>query len=64
MKLKLIYTGNPAETQIINADTGESIPNVVSVNVDLDAFGCNALIHVRNIEIDIANAEGILVNDQ
>lgn len=63
MKLKLMYNGNPAETRIINADTGESIPNVVSVHVDLDAFGCNALIEVRGIDIDINNAEGILMHD-
>lgn len=59
MKLKMIYTGRPEETRIVNAETGEPIQNVTSVHIEVDAFGCNALIHVREIEIDIDQAEGM-----
>lgn len=59
MKLKMIYTGNPQETQIVNAETGEPIDNIISVNIDVDAFGCNAIIQVREIELDLNNVEAI-----
>lgn len=59
MKLKMIYTGRPEETQIVNAETGEPIENIVSVNIDIDAFGCNAILHVRELQIDIDNVEAI-----
>ena len=59
MKLKMIYTGNPQETQIVNAETGKPIDNIISVNIDVDAFGCNAIIQVREIELDLNNVEAI-----
>jgi len=60
MKLKMIYTGNPQETKIVNAETGEPIENIVSVSLEVDAYGCNAILHVREMQLDINNAEGIV----
>lgn len=60
MKLKMIYTGNPQETKIVNAETGDSIENIVAVSLEVDAYGCNAILHVREMQLDINNAEGIV----
>ncbi len=60
MKLKMIYTGNPQETKIVNAETGEPIDNIVAVSLEVDAYGCNAILHVREMQLDINNAEGIV----
>lgn len=60
MKLKMIYTGNPQETKIVNAETGELIDNIVAVSLEVDAYGCNAILHVREMQLDINNAEGIV----
>lgn len=60
MKLKMIYTGNPQETKIVNAETGDPIDNIVAVSLEVDAYGCNAILHVREMQLDINNAEGIV----
>lgn len=64
MKLKLFYNGNQEETKIMNAETGEHIDNVISISVDIDAFNCNAVIYVRDLELDIDNLNGILADEQ
>lgn len=64
MKLRLFYNGIQEETKIVNAETGEPLENVMSISVDIDAFNCNAVIYVRDLEIDVDNANGILVNDK
>jgi hypothetical protein len=64
MKLKLIYTGKPEETRIVNAETGEMIDNAVSVALEIDAFGCNALIQIRDLQLELDNVEAIAVNHE
>ena len=59
MKLKLFYNGKPEETQIVDVATGEPIENVMSISVDIDAFNCNAVIYVKDLELDIDNANGV-----
>ena len=59
MKLKLIYTGKQEETQIVNAETGEPIENVMSVSIDIDAFHCNAVIYLKDLQLDLDNLNGI-----
>lgn len=64
MKLKLFYNGNPEDTKIVDAESGEAIEGVVSVALEVDAFGCNALINVRDVQIDVDNAEAIAIQDE
>lgn len=64
MKLKLIYTGNPAETRIVNAETGEEIQNVVRVDVAVDAMRAEALIEVTDLELDLDNVEAVYATNQ
>jgi hypothetical protein len=64
MKLRLFYNGKPEDTKIMNAETGEPIDGVISVALEVDAFGCNAIINLKDIEIDIDNAEAIAIQDE
>ena len=63
MKLRLFYNGNPEDTKIMNAETGEAIDGVTSVAVEVDAFGCNAIVSLKNLNIDIDNSEAIVIED-
>ena len=36
MKIKIIYTGNPEETQVIDTETGKVIQNIIEFDVALD----------------------------
>jgi len=64
MKLRLFYNGNPEDTKIMNAETGEPIEGVVSIALEVDAFGCNALINVKDIQIDVDQAEALSIQDE
>jgi len=64
MKLKLFYNGKPEDTKIMNAETGEGIESVVSITLEVDAFGCQAIIHARDIEVDVDNVEALVINDE
>ena len=64
MKLRLFYNGKPEDTKIMNAETGEPIDGVISVALEVDAFGCNAIINLKDIEIDIDNSEAIAIQDE
>ena len=57
MKLKVIYTGNPAETQIVNAETGEEVEGVDSVEISIDAFGGYCALLLQGCEVDLNNLE-------
>ena len=35
MKLKVIYTGNPVETRVVNAETDEPVEGVDSVEISM-----------------------------
>ena len=65
MKLKLIYTGNPTETQIVNAETGEAVDGIHSIEVSIDAFTGYAVLilqdfitEIDNMEAEVVHAEG------
>ena len=38
MRLKIIYTGDPSETKVIDEDTGDAVEGIHSVEVSIDAF--------------------------
>lgn len=60
MKVKLIYTGNPNETKVVNAETGEPIENVVSATINLDAFGCTAILEIASLEFEVDQVEAVM----
>jgi hypothetical protein len=62
MKLKLIYTGDPTETKIVNAETGESVEGVHSVEVSIDAFQGYAVLILQDFITEIDNMEAETVH--
>ena len=63
MKLRLFYNGKSEDTKIMNAETGEAIDGVTSITLEVDAFGCHAIINMKDIEIDIDNTEALAIDD-
>ncbi len=57
MRIKVIYTGKPEETKVINSDTGELIQNVVGVDVAIDSFGGYAALTFKDFEVVLDNLE-------
>lgn len=57
MKLKLFYNGNPAQTQVVDSETGQTIDGVVSAHVDIDAFNGYATLVFADFEAEISNIE-------
>lgn len=62
MKLKLIYTGDPAETQIVNAETGEPVDGIHSVEISIDAFAGYAVLILQDFVAEIDNMEAEAVH--
>jgi len=59
MKIKLIYNGDPTETKIVNAETGEAVDGIHSIEVSIDAFSGYAVLILQDFiaEIDSMDAE-------
>mgnify|MGYP005819721713 FL=1 len=57
MKLKIIYTGDPSDTQIVNAETGEAVEGIHSVEVSIDAFTGYAALVLQDFVAEIDNIE-------
>ena len=64
MKIKIIYTGNPEETQVIDTETGKVIQNVMGVDVALDPFGGYAALTFKDFEVEMDNVEVVDGNTQ
>ena len=64
MKLRLFYNGKSEDTKIMNAETGEAIDGVTSITLEVDAFGCHAIVNMKDIEIDIDNVEALAIDDE
>jgi hypothetical protein len=57
VKIKVYYDGNPANTQVVDAETGEMIDGIVSAHVDIDAFEARATLVFADFEADIKQVE-------
>lgn len=64
MKIKIIYTGNPEETQVIDTETGKVIQNIIGVDVALDPFGGYAALTFKDFEVEMDNVEVVDENTQ
>jgi len=62
MKLKIIYTGDPTETEIVNAETGEPVDGIHSVEVSIDAFAGYAVLILQDFIAEIDNMEAEAVH--
>jgi len=63
MRVKIISTGEPFDTQVVDAETGEVIENITAIvwGVDLE-HGCWANIKIRGVPVEIA-AEATLLTE-
>lgn len=53
MKVKIFANGNPVDSKVINAETGEFIEGVVSAHVDVDVEGAVATLIMHDFEAEI-----------
>ena len=60
MKLEVFYDGNPANTKVVDKDTGDIVDGVVSVHIDISAFNTYVTLVVEDADVVIDNIE---VND-
>ena len=53
MKIKIFANGNPLDSKVINAETGELVEGVISAHVDLDVEGAVATLIMHDFEAEI-----------
>jgi|TARA_R100001129_G_scaffold70939_1_gene48284 hypothetical protein len=58
MRLKIIYTGDPSETKVIDEDTGDAVEGIHSVEVSIDAFSAYASIVLQDFALESNNIKG------
>ena len=65
MKLKIVSEGTGDTTKVVNAETGEEVENVISLDFSMDAFHSDAAIVIRDPHLSINNLEAkeIRTND-
>lgn len=57
VKIKVIYTGNPAETTVVNAETGEPLTGISDVQINIEPFEAFAVLVFQDFEAEINNIE-------
>ena len=64
MKLKIVSDGKPSGTRVVNAETGEQIEYVSTINWFWEPkdWGARATIEVFNVEVDL-EVDGRVLND-
>jgi len=62
MKLKIKCDGSPQSAVVVDAQTGEAVENVIGVEMSLSAFEIEAVIILKNIELDLDNIEAEELN--
>ena len=53
MNLKNTCKGAPETAEVVNAETGEELENVIGVEISIDAYHADAAILIKNADIDI-----------
>ena len=64
MKLKVIYTGNPVETRVVNAETDEPVEGVDSVEISIDAFGGHCAILLQDFRLEADQLEQVEISEE
>ncbi len=57
MKLKIVSQGTGATTKVVDAETGEEVENILSLELSMDAFNVEAAILIRDPLLSIDNLE-------
>lgn len=54
MRLKIVNkTGNPADSEIVNADSGEALEGVLSVSIEVSRYAVKATLVIMQPEYDV-----------
>ncbi len=53
MKIKILSNGNPYETKIVNAETGEPVEGVAEINWRLDPKGSELRLVLCRYEVEL-----------
>jgi hypothetical protein len=64
VKIKIIYTGDPTETKVVSAETGEELSGIKSIEVSIDAFAGYASIILQDFLLEADNLEGEVVDQE
>ena len=61
MRLKVIYTGDPSETKIVNAETGEHLMGISSAEISIGPYQGYCALVFQDFELEADNLEGDLI---
>jgi hypothetical protein len=53
MRLKVLVTGKPEETKIVNAETGETVVGVAHAEIIIDPFHTEAILILQDFAAEI-----------
>tara|TARA_R110000824_G_scaffold237755_2_gene426566 strand:- start:9496 stop:9765 length:270 start_codon:yes stop_codon:yes gene_type:complete len=57
MKLKILSEGTGGTTKVVNAETGEEVENIISLDFSMTAFNVDAAIVIRDPHLSIDNLD-------
>ena len=53
MKLKIRCKGAPETAEVVNAETGEPLENVIGIEISIDSHHADAAILIKDAALDI-----------
>ena len=57
MKISILYNGNPADTKVINAETGEPIEGITDVQINIEPEEAFAVLVFTDFEATIVDID-------
>ena len=57
MKLKIVSEGTGDTTKVVDAETGEEVENIISLDFSMTAFNVDAAIVIRDPHLSINNLD-------
>ena len=64
MKISIVYNGDPAQTKVVDQDTGEEIEGIANIEISIDAFSAYASIVLQDFTLDAENVPGGILDEQ
>jgi len=57
MKISILYNGNPAETKVVNAETGELIEGITDVQINIEPEEAFCVLVFTDFEAKVMDIE-------
>ena len=64
MRLKIVYTGDPTETKVVDSTTGEEVGGIHAIEVSIDAFSGYASLILQDFILEAEDMEGDILDPQ